>query len=86
MKFGPVSPDEALGSTAVHSIRKGDLVLKKGTVIGAAEVALRPDVNAISGHDEGAHPGAHAPAKFGRERPRFTAHGRRQSRRAPGGA
>ena len=39
MKFGPVSPDEALGSTAVHSIRKGDLVLKKGTVIGAAEVA-----------------------------------------------
>ena len=39
MKFGPVSPDEALGSTAVHSIRKGDLVLKKGTVIGAAHVA-----------------------------------------------
>jgi molybdenum cofactor cytidylyltransferase len=39
MKFGPVSPDEALGSTAVHSIRKGDLILKKGTVIGAAEVA-----------------------------------------------
>ena len=39
MKFGPVSPDEALGSTAVHSIRKGDLVLKKGTVIGPAEVA-----------------------------------------------
>jgi len=39
MKFGPVSPQEALGSTAVHSIRKGDLVLKKGTVIGPAEVA-----------------------------------------------
>ena len=39
MKFGPVSPDDALGSTAVHSIRKGDLVLKKGTVIGAAEIA-----------------------------------------------
>jgi molybdenum cofactor cytidylyltransferase len=39
MKFGPVSPNEALGSTAVHSIRKGDLVLKKGTVIGVAEVA-----------------------------------------------
>ena len=39
MKFGPVSPQESLGSTAVHSIRKGDLVLKKGTVIGPAEVA-----------------------------------------------
>src|SRR5262245_4122608 len=39
MKFGPVSPDEALGSTAVHSIRKGDLILKKGTVIGADHVA-----------------------------------------------
>jgi molybdenum cofactor cytidylyltransferase len=39
MKFGPVSPAEALGAIAVHSIRKGDLVLKKGTRIGEAEVA-----------------------------------------------
>jgi molybdenum cofactor cytidylyltransferase len=39
VKFGPVSPDEALGATAVHSIRKADLVLKKGTLIGAKEVA-----------------------------------------------
>jgi molybdenum cofactor cytidylyltransferase len=39
MKFGPVSPQDALGATAVHSIRKGSFVLKKGTVIGAAEVA-----------------------------------------------
>ena len=38
MKFGPVAPDGALGGTAVHSIRQGDLVLKKGTPIGAAEV------------------------------------------------
>ena len=38
MKFGPVSPGDALGATAVHSIRQGDLVLKKGTLIGAAEV------------------------------------------------
>jgi len=38
MKFGPVAPDEALGATAVHSIRQGDLVLKKGTLIGASEV------------------------------------------------
>ena len=39
MKFGPVAPDDALGATAVHSIRQGDLVLKKGTLIGPAEVA-----------------------------------------------
>ncbi|HET7849226.1 MAG TPA: molybdopterin-binding/glycosyltransferase family 2 protein [Pseudolabrys sp.] len=39
MKFGPVPPDEALGGTAVHSIRQADLVLKKGTLIGAKEVA-----------------------------------------------
>jgi molybdenum cofactor cytidylyltransferase len=39
MKFGPVSPREALGATAVHTIRQGALVLKKGTLIGAAEVA-----------------------------------------------
>jgi molybdenum cofactor cytidylyltransferase len=39
MKFGPVSPREAEGATAVHTIRQGSLVLKKGTVIGASEVA-----------------------------------------------
>jgi molybdenum cofactor cytidylyltransferase len=39
MKFGPVPPKEALGATAVHSIRKGGFVLKKGTVIGTAEIA-----------------------------------------------
>jgi len=39
MKFGGVAPDQALGATAVHSIRQGELVLKKGTRIGAAEVA-----------------------------------------------
>jgi molybdenum cofactor cytidylyltransferase len=39
MKFGPVSPRDALGGTAIHSIRQGDLVLKKGTVIGPLEVA-----------------------------------------------
>ena len=37
MKFGPVPPAEALGATAVHSIRQGGLVLKKGTLIGPAE-------------------------------------------------
>jgi len=39
MKFGPVSPRDALGGTAVHSIRQGALVLKKGTLIGAREIA-----------------------------------------------
>jgi molybdenum cofactor cytidylyltransferase len=39
MKFGGVTPEEARGATAVHSIRKGDLVLKKGTLIGDKEVA-----------------------------------------------
>lgn len=39
MKFGPVAPQDALGATAVHSIRKGSLVLKKGTMIGPDEVA-----------------------------------------------
>lgn len=39
MKFGPVPPAEALGATAVHTIRQGTLVLKKGTVIGPDEIA-----------------------------------------------
>jgi molybdenum cofactor cytidylyltransferase len=39
MKFGAVAPKDALGATAVHSIRQDGLVLKKGTLIGAAEVA-----------------------------------------------
>src|SRR5580693_451594 len=39
MKFGPVAIDDALGATAVHSIRHGELVLKKGTLIGPAEAA-----------------------------------------------
>ncbi|MEX0751824.1 MAG: molybdopterin-binding/glycosyltransferase family 2 protein [Xanthobacteraceae bacterium] len=39
MKFGPVSPKQAIGGTAVHTIRRDSLVLKKGTLIGPAEVA-----------------------------------------------
>jgi len=38
MKFGAVAPEDALGATAVHTIRQGTLVLKKGTLIGPAEV------------------------------------------------
>jgi molybdenum cofactor cytidylyltransferase len=39
VKFGAVPIAEAAGGIAVHSIRKGTLVLKKGTVIGPAEIA-----------------------------------------------
>ena len=39
MKFGPVPPRQAEGATAVHTIRQGSLVLKKGTLIGPREVA-----------------------------------------------
>ena len=39
MKFGPVTPEEGLGGVTVHAIRKGALVLKKGTPIGADEIA-----------------------------------------------
>jgi molybdenum cofactor cytidylyltransferase len=39
MKFGAVPVADALGATAVHSIRQGDFVLKKGTRIGPGEIA-----------------------------------------------
>ena len=39
MKFGAVPPREGEGAIAVHSIRKSGVVLKKGTLIGKAEIA-----------------------------------------------
>jgi molybdenum cofactor cytidylyltransferase len=39
MKFGPAAPAEAKGGIVVHSIRKGGLVLRKGTAVGDAEIA-----------------------------------------------
>ncbi len=39
MKFGAVAPKDAVGGTAVHTIRQGALVLKKGTLIGPVEAA-----------------------------------------------
>jgi len=39
MKFGAVAPKDARGATAVHTIRQGNLVLKKGTLIGPEEIA-----------------------------------------------
>jgi molybdenum cofactor cytidylyltransferase len=42
MKFGPASPEDAIGGVTVHTLRQGSLVLKKGTTIGPAEIsALR---------------------------------------------
>src|SRR5271155_2168642 len=38
MKFGALAPQNALGAITVHTIRQGTLVLKKGTLISAAEV------------------------------------------------
>src|SRR4051812_10780512 len=38
MKFGPASPEDAVGGVTVHTLRQGSLVLKKGTTIGPAEV------------------------------------------------
>src|SRR5258708_809342 len=39
MKFGPVAPGDAEGGIVVHSIRRGGLVLKKGSVVGDADIA-----------------------------------------------
>jgi molybdenum cofactor cytidylyltransferase len=39
VRFGPVAPAAAEGAIAVHSIRQGGLVLRKGTRIGQAEIA-----------------------------------------------
>jgi molybdenum cofactor cytidylyltransferase len=39
MKFGPVPPGDAKGGVVVHSIRQGGLVLKKGSVVGDADIA-----------------------------------------------
>lgn len=39
MKFGAMAPADAEGAIAVHSIREGGLVLRKGTRIGKAEIA-----------------------------------------------
>jgi molybdenum cofactor cytidylyltransferase len=40
MKFGPASLADALGGVTVHTLRQDDLVLKKGTTIGAGEIEL----------------------------------------------
>ena len=39
MKFGAVPVAQALGATAVHSIRQAELTLKKGTKISDKEIA-----------------------------------------------
>jgi molybdenum cofactor cytidylyltransferase len=49
MKFGPVAPGDAKGGIVVHSIRQGGLVLKKGSVVGDADIAAlkAAGVNAV---------------------------------------
>ncbi|HEY7386353.1 MAG TPA: molybdopterin-binding/glycosyltransferase family 2 protein [Beijerinckiaceae bacterium] len=39
MKFGPMPVEEAVGALAAHSVRVGDVVLKKGSVITADHAA-----------------------------------------------
>jgi molybdenum cofactor cytidylyltransferase len=39
MKFGPVPPGDAKDGIVVHSIRHGGFVLKKGSVVGDADIA-----------------------------------------------
>lgn len=39
MKFGPVPIDEAAGGVIAHAVRRPGLTLKKGDVVGAAEIA-----------------------------------------------
>ncbi|WP_111420421.1 NTP transferase domain-containing protein, partial [Rhodoplanes roseus] len=39
MKFGSVPAAESLGGIVVHTVRRDGVVLKKGTLVGAAEVA-----------------------------------------------
>jgi molybdenum cofactor cytidylyltransferase len=38
VKFGPVAIQDATGAIAVHSVRTGDRLIKKGTHIGAMEI------------------------------------------------
>jgi molybdenum cofactor cytidylyltransferase len=39
MRFGPVAIQEALGGVVAHTLRKGEMVLKKGVVVTAAHIA-----------------------------------------------
>ena len=39
MKFGPVAIAEAEGSVAAHSVRAGDVIVRKGATISASDVA-----------------------------------------------
>jgi molybdenum cofactor cytidylyltransferase len=39
MKFGPVAPGDAKGGIVVHSLRRGGVMLKKGSVVGDADIA-----------------------------------------------
>ena len=49
MKFGPVSPRDALGAVTVHSVRTPERLVKKGTKISEADIAAleRAKIDAI---------------------------------------
>jgi molybdenum cofactor cytidylyltransferase len=49
VKFGPVSPREALGAVSVHSVRTPERLVKKGTTISAVDIAAleRADIKEI---------------------------------------
>ena len=38
MRFGPVPVEEAVGAIAAHSVRSGEAVLKKGSVVSPEDV------------------------------------------------
>ena len=40
MKFGPVPVDQAAGGIIAHAVRRPGLTLKKGDIVGAAEIAV----------------------------------------------
>ena len=50
MFFGAVPVEAAIGGVSVHTLRQGDLVLKKGTTIGEGEIAAlqRAGINEIT--------------------------------------
>ncbi|AVO45389.1 NTP transferase domain-containing protein [Phreatobacter cathodiphilus] len=39
MRFGPLAVEQALGGVVAHAVRRPGLLMKKGSVIGAAEIA-----------------------------------------------
>jgi molybdenum cofactor cytidylyltransferase len=43
VKFGPVAPSQAVGAILAHTVRAGDVTLRKGRVLAAGDVAALSD-------------------------------------------